>query len=197
MERADPAGRAEGAGQLPDTALDRLMPAWDHRERHSLALALPRERVLRAVDETRWRDLPLFHSLLLVGSLGTKRDKAEEPFLGSMTGGGFTELYRGPRELVVGAVVATRDPKGPAALADPVGGSFAAFDRPGHYKVAFNFHYDKGRLATETRVLSTDDATRRSFNRYWLLIRLPSGLIRREWLHGIRRRAESPAGHTP
>ncbi|MFD7257559.1 hypothetical protein [Streptomyces sp. NPDC059874] len=179
------------------TALGRLLPEWDHRERHSLAVDLPPGQVLRAVDETRWRDLPLFHTLMVVGSLGTKRDKAEEPFLGSMTDGGFTELHRGPHELVVGAVVATRDPKGPAALPDPAGDAFAAFDRPGHYKVAFNFHYDKGRLTTETRVLSTDDATRRTFARYWMVIRLPSGLIRREWLHGIRRRAQSPAGHTP
>ncbi|MFF4324430.1 hypothetical protein [Streptomyces sp. NPDC001568] len=179
------------------TALERLLPRYDHHERHSVAVRAPRESVLRAVDETRWRDVPLFHAMMVVGSLGTKRDKAQEPFLGSMTGGGFTELHRGPGELVVGAAVSVREPKGPAELAEPAGESFAAFERPGHYKVAFNFRYDNGRLITETRVLSTDEATRRSFARYWTLIRLPGGLIRREWLHGIRRRAESPSDRTP
>lgn len=175
-------------------ALDRLLPRWDHQERHEIAVRAPREQVLRAVDETRWKDLPLFHALLLIGSFGTRRDKAGEPFLGSMTGGGFTELHRDERQLVVGAVVATGEPKGPARLAEPVAASFTAFDRAGHYKVAFDFRVGEGRLTTETRVLSTDEATRRRFARYWTLIRLPSGLIRREWLHGIRRRAESPPG---
>lgn len=182
---------------MTERALDRLLPHWDHRERHEIAVRAPREDVLRAVDETRWRDLPLFHALLLVGSLGTKRAKAEEAFLGSMTEGGFTELHRTGHELVVGAVVATEEPKGPAALAEPAAESFAAFDRPGHYKVAFDFRVGEGRLTTETRVLSTDEAARRRFARYWMLIRLPSGLIRREWLHGIRRRAEAPGTPAP
>jgi hypothetical protein len=35
----------------------------------------------------------------------------------------------------------------------------------------------------------TDDHSRRVFGRYWLLIRPFSGLIRREWLAAIARRA--------
>lgn len=35
----------------------------------------------------------------------------------------------------------------------------------------------------------TDDAARRAFALYWLLIRGPSGLIRRSWLAAIDRRA--------
>ncbi|MFI1761462.1 hypothetical protein ACH41H_05260 [Streptomyces sp. NPDC020800] len=182
---------------MADRAMDRLLPRWDHRERHTIAVRAPGERVLRAVDETRWRDVPLFHVLMVAGSLGTRRDKAGEPFLASMTSGGFTELHRDDSQLVIGAVVATEEPKGPARLAEPVADAFAAFDRPGHYKVAFDFRVGEGRLTTETRVLSTDEAARRRFARYWMLIRLPSGLIRREWLHGIRRRAESPAGARP
>ncbi|MFE0100168.1 hypothetical protein [Streptomyces sp. NPDC059009] len=182
---------------MSDTALDRLLPRWDHRERHATAVRAPRERVLRAVEETRWREVPFCHALLLIGSLGTKRTKSEEPFLGAMTGGGFTELHRDESELVIGAVVAVEDPKGPALLAAPPGESFRAFDRPGYYKVAFNFRHDKGELTTETRVVSTDERARRAFARYWLLIRLPSGLIRRDWLHGIRRRAELPVRTGP
>ncbi|MFF8945258.1 hypothetical protein ACF1A5_23840 [Streptomyces sp. NPDC014864] len=190
-----PGNDGEGDGDGPaERALDRLLPRWDHRERHAVAVRAPGARVLRAVDETRWRDVPLFHALMLAGSLGTRRDRADEPFLGSMTSGGFTELHRDAHQLVVGAVVATEEPKGPARLAAPVARSFTDFDRPGHYKVAFDFRVVGGRLSTETRVLSTDEAARRRFARYWMLIRLPSGLVRREWLHGIRRRAESPPG---
>ncbi|MGW3954155.1 hypothetical protein ACWEKM_25260 [Streptomyces sp. NPDC004752] len=175
---------------MADRALDRLLPQWDHRERHEVAVRAPRAEVLRAVEETRWRDLPLCHALLMFGSFGTKRDKAKEPFITSMTDGGFTRLHRDGDQLVIGAVVSIEEPKGPATLTEPLDATFAAFDRHGHYKVAFDFRVVEGRLTTETRVISTDPASRRRFARYWALIRVPSGLIRREWLHGIRRRAE-------
>jgi hypothetical protein len=48
-------------------------------------------------------------------------------------------------------------------------------------------------ISTETRVLATDDLTRRGMARYWRLIVPGSGLLRRQWLDGIKRRAEG--GH--
>jgi hypothetical protein len=45
-------------------------------------------------------------------------------------------------------------------------------------------------VSTETRVFAPDDATRRSFARYWRVIYPGSALIRREWLGAIRRRAD-------
>ena len=44
------------------------------------------------------------------------------------------------------------------------------------------------RLVTETRVESTDARARRLFALYWLVIRLGSGLIRRDLLRAVRRR---------
>jgi hypothetical protein len=46
-------------------------------------------------------------------------------------------------------------------------------------------------VTTETRIVGTDATARRAFGRYWLLIRIPSGLIRRSWLAAIDRRARS------
>jgi hypothetical protein len=46
------------------------------------------------------------------------------------------------------------------------------------------------RLTTETRVLATGPIARRKFRIYWLGIRAGSGLIRREVLHAVARRAE-------
>jgi len=86
---------------------------------------------------------------------------------------------------------------------------FQRFDTGGHYKVALSFRHSAGRLSTQTRVAVTDEASRRRFGRYWVLIRLPSGLLRWEWLNGARRRldtggvapnhgqAETPAGNPP
>jgi hypothetical protein len=46
-------------------------------------------------------------------------------------------------------------------------------------------------ISTETRVRALDDLTRRGMARYWRLIVPGSGLLRRQWLDGIKKRAES------
>ena len=73
------------------------------------------------------------------------------------------------------------------------------FDRPGMAVAAWNFTVlptDEGSLvATETRVRCTDAAARRSFARYWRVVRPFSGLIRTEALRAIRRTAESSPSH--
>lgn len=68
---------------------------------------------------------------------------------------------------------------------------FRVFAEPGYAKMALNFAFDGDTLSTETRVLLTDEASRRAFRRYWLVIRPFSGLIRRLWLRGIDRRARA------
>lgn len=69
-----------------------------------------------------------------------------------------------------------------------------AWSQPGWIKVAMEFRLEctaaGTRLSTETRILATDPRTRRSFAAYWFLIRPFSGLIRRELLRSIARRAE-------
>jgi hypothetical protein len=44
-------------------------------------------------------------------------------------------------------------------------------------------------LATEIRVLLTDERSRQALGRCWLVIRPFSGLIRRRWLAAVVRRA--------
>jgi hypothetical protein len=45
-------------------------------------------------------------------------------------------------------------------------------------------------LTTETRVAVQDRAARRRFAIYWVVIQIGSGLIRRDLLQAVRRRAE-------
>jgi hypothetical protein len=73
---------------------------------------------------------------------------------------------------------------------------FVAYHEPGGVKMAFDFRAeDEGggwsTISTETRVVATDPATRGGMGRYWRLIVPGSGLLRRQWLDGIRRRAEA------
>lgn len=69
-----------------------------------------------------------------------------------------------------------------------------AFAAPGWVKVGYDFvlRADGARtlLSTETRVEATDARTGVLFGAYWTLIRLGSGLIRRDMLRAVARGAE-------
>jgi hypothetical protein len=71
---------------------------------------------------------------------------------------------------------------------------FVAFAQPGWAKVATDFRLEPERggtrISTETRVLATDVRARRAFTAYWIVIRVGSGLIRRDLLRAVARRAE-------
>jgi len=73
---------------------------------------------------------------------------------------------------------------------------FSSFAQPGYAKVAWNFQVqpmDRGfsLFSTETRVLASDDASRRSFRRYLRLVGPFSGFIRRRTLGLVKLDAES------
>ncbi len=132
-------------------------------------------------------------ALMRVRSAGRLRMAAHHRVLEDMTGAGFAALARSGDELVVAALGRPWAPRGAQAprlalQADPAG-FFAGFTAPGWAKIAVNFRVSAGELTTETRVLLTDQRSRRAFRRYWLLIRPFSGLIRRQWLVAIVRRA--------
>jgi hypothetical protein len=169
--------------------LDQVLPQWDHRERHSVAVDAPPAAVWSAVEAVSWRSVPVFRALSRLRSPRRPAPGLDRPVLERMLAGGFTVLGRSADELVIGSVVRLAAPRGAVPLGADPGRAVRGFDRPGHYKLALGFRLAGGRLSTETRVLATDPASRRAFRRYWLVVRLPSGLIRREWLRAIRRRA--------
>lgn len=75
--------------------------------------------------------------------------------------------------------------------------AFRAFAEPGFAKILWNVRVrgENGKtvLSTETRVLCTDDRTRRFFKAYWTVVQHGSDLTRRDMLRGWRRRAEAAA----
>jgi hypothetical protein len=107
----------------------------------------------------------------------------------------FVPLAEDPgREVVVGGIGQMWRLAGGDSPAFRDASGFVGFREPGYAKVATNFSAlplgDITELRTETRVLTTDPASRRAFGRYWRIIRPWSGLIRRSWLRAARRRAE-------
>lgn len=193
----------------PPTALDALLPRYDFGEEHTTLVHAPPQRVFAALREITPADLPLMVFLMSIRSLPTRLAGARSlhpdkrrPLLETVLAGGFTLLAEEPdRELVIGFVGQPWKLRGGSWRPVRDGRDFIACAQPGLVKVATNFllqaEGDGTRLATATRILVADPASRRAFGRYWLLIRPGSGLIRREWLRAVERRAERAEAGRP
>jgi hypothetical protein len=168
------------------TLLSEVLPEYDFCERHARRIDAPPERVFAAVRELSADDTPAVRLLFRLRGL---RGDTARPIFDQMERFGFEILAEEPgRELVVAAIGQPWKLRGGAR---PRGVDFRTFAEPGYAKMALNWRLVDGTLTTETRVQLTDGTARRSFRRYWLLVRPFSGLIRRAWLRAIARRAIS------
>ena len=181
-------------GFRPLSLLDEVMPRYDVHELHSLWMPASPPDAYRAVMEVTARDVRLFGPLMRLRTFGRSRHvfDADGPLLEEMVKIGFMPLGDRPgEEIVVGAIGRFWSP---FENRPPVVDDFGEFDEPGYAKASLNFavrpERDGSRITTETRIVGTDAAASRNFRRYWLLIRLGSGALRRSWLKAIRRRLE-------
>jgi hypothetical protein len=173
--------------------MDELLTTWHFRERHRRSTGAPAYALLTAAEELTWAEVPVLRTLMRIRTAGRLPKDPDQRILGDMSAIGFVVLDRTGDELVLGAVGRPWVPGGgraprPDDQGNPVA-SFTGFDTAGWAKMIANFHVAGGELTTETRVLLTDDESRRAFRRYWLLILPFSGLIRRHWLAAIVHRA--------
>jgi hypothetical protein len=182
------------------TALGRFLPAWHFREVHSTLVSAPRDRVYRAVLDVTPEEILFFRTLVAVRRLGRRIPEGilnpppGKPLLAVAARTQFRVLeQRPPEEIAIGTILIS--PEGRAATPPASALEFeAARLRSGVALAAMNFRLTNAAggtlLVTETRVFAPDRDVRRRFALYWLVIRPGSGLIRRMWLRGIRRRAE-------
>lgn len=189
--------------------LDAFSRTPDFSERHERTVEAPADAVWAAATAVTPAEIRLLAPLMAVRSLPKvlARRRPESPavddgsFLEVFEREGFVELHRdagvtdGRAVAIYGAAGRFWSPtrNAPVPLADAQ--AFARHDGAGTVKVAFSLEVvERGAstlLTTETWIVGTDRAARRAFGRYWLLIRGPSGLIRRSWLAAIDRRARA------
>jgi hypothetical protein len=168
------------------TLLDDVLPNWHFRERHRRRVDADPERVFTAVRQLSLAETPVARTLLRLRGMRAREDR---PVLDEMHDVGFEVEAESPgRELVFGGIGQPWKLRGGERRR---GVDFGSFTEPGFAKMAFNFRLEASTLSTETRVLLTDEPSRRAFRNYWLVIRPFSGLIRRAWLRAIVRRAEA------
>ena len=172
--------------------IDHYLPQYDVRACYEIAVRAPWSRVYRAARELDFQGSRIARALFKLRGLPEGTLSLE-----GMLRWGFVLLAEEPEQEFVLGLVGRFWVRSPHIISVPAT-SFIDFSRPGLAKAVMNLAFFPGeagtvRLATETRVFCPDEATRRSFRRYWRLIGPFSGLIRKEWLRLIKKQAESLA----
>jgi len=177
-----------------ETPLDTFLPRFDHNEVHSRHVKAPPARVLAAAREVTPGEVPLLVALMAIRSGPRLRGLVlDRPIVRQFERSGFARLEETEDTLVLGGVGRYWTPSG--GVRRVTAEEWFAFDAPGYAKAAVDFRVEPApdggtTLWTETRITATDEAARRRFRCYWLLIHAGSAAIRIAWLRAIARRAE-------
>lgn len=175
------------------TTLAEALPGSCFSERHSLDIEASPDHVWAALTALCWDDLRVTKPLMRLRGLGRAPGAGSRRVLDQ---GPVRPLRLNAPQYAAGATIGRpwqlRPEPGPEVkdLQD-----VADFGEPGWLKYGMDFSLAElptghTRVATTTLCEPTDEAARRWFRSYWLLIRPFSGLIRRDMLHAIARRAQ-------
>ena len=182
----------------PRGRLDELMPEYQFSERHSARVHARPEQVILATRQSTFADLKSLLTLLKIRGVVLRTpfhdmgDLQTQRILDKFAEAGY--LFDGSEQEIamfgVWNVRANRRPEVHTLQ------EYADYRDPGAVKMAFDFTVEDmgdgwSTLRAETRVAATDASTLRGVGRYWRLIVPGSGLLRRQWLKAIKKRAES------
>ncbi|MFN2469589.1 MAG: hypothetical protein ABR583_01075 [Gaiellaceae bacterium] len=180
--------------------LDRWLPEYEFSERHEVLIAAPPKAVDRALREVSLAEVPVVRTLMrlraLPARLRGRQLSQRRPFVELMCEGlgGTVLLDRPGEELVVGLAGQFWKVRGDVVRFGSAE-EFERYDRPDVARAVLGFELAQRpgavRLVTVTRVHVADEAARRRFARYWLVVRPFSGLIRVTFLRAVKRHAEA------
>jgi hypothetical protein len=186
---------------IVDVQLDELLPEPDHVTRQSRWIAASPSVVWDALHEVKLTGLPVtvvlsaarFLPVLIAGKgFGQLRDR---PFLEVLPVPLLSS--EAPSSVVFGGALQawrlTGGKKAPELDAD----GLRAWSEPGWVKAGMEFRLtpvgNGTELSSETRVVSTDDGSRRRFAAYWVFVQPGSTAIRWEVLTAVALKAEARA----
>ena len=181
----------------PKILLDDIMPEYQFFERHSARIHARSELVMQAIRQSTFGDMKSLMTLLKIRGAALRIHDSGDFLQDKRVLDAFSEsgyLSGGSEhEIVMFGVWNARANRRPEVRTSQ---EFAAYREQGAVKMAYDFNVEDtgggwSTISTETRVLALDDVTRRGMGRYWRLIVPGSGLLRRQWLEGIKKRAES------
>ncbi len=183
---------------LRPTALDNLVPRWDWRSASTIWVGASAGDVTVAFEQVSMMELP--------AASGTSRHAREglatftaPTLLQDLLDEGYFLLYEEPeRELVLGRVGRFWRPGASSAVVVTGRRAFCDFDDAGYAKAALALQIKPVAptmgggcmVGVESRVLTTDEATRRELSRHQLMGPWASPVGRIELLRVLRQRAE-------
>jgi len=182
------------------TLLDDVMPEYQFIERHSTRIHARPEQVMQAIRQSTFGDMRSLATLLKIRAAALRIQSTGDSWQDRRVLDAFSEsgylLGGSEHEVVMAGVANVREKRRPDVRTLQ---EIAAYREPGSVKMAYDFVVEDAgggwcTVSTETRVLALDDSTRRGMGRYWRLIVPGSGMLRRQWLDGIKRRAEGAPG---
>jgi hypothetical protein len=179
------------------SGLDRFLPEYDVRERHSIAIQAPARLVFETARRYDMKSLGPVAAILSMRAwaLGSTRSRAPRRGFVEETrslGWGVLEEETG-RYYCSGAVCQPWLPDVVFRAVPP--DEFSGYGEPDLVKIAWTLEAlplgpERTRFSTETRVAATDPEARRKFLRYWKFVRPGVVLIRYFLLRGIGRAAQ-------
>ena len=179
----------------PKTRLDQIMPEYQFSERHAARIHARPEQVMEATRQSTFADMKSLVTLLKIrgavlrqpvhdtGALHNRRILDGLPNSGFFFDGSENEIA-----MFWGWNAWAQRRPDVHTLQE-----FAAYREPGLVKMGLNFRVEEAgngwcTMTTEQRVSAQDVG--RGMAIYWRLIVPGSGLLRRQWLGGIKERAE-------
>ena len=179
------------------TLLDDIMPEYQFSERHSARIHAKPEQVMQAIHQSTFSDMKSLATLLRIRGAALRIHDNGDAFqdkriLDTFLASGY--LFGGSDHEIV--MCGGANVRAQRRLAARTVQEYAVDREPGGVKIAYHFNVEDtgggwSTISAETRVVALDDATRRGMGRYWRLIVPGSGLLRLQWLAGIKKRAES------
>ncbi|MET0754409.1 MAG: hypothetical protein ABWZ66_13585 [Pyrinomonadaceae bacterium] len=168
--------------------IDDFMPRFDFKETHDIRIRATAEKVFRALTEVDFCESTIIRWLIRLRGMSTGKVTLRELQKSIFEKLGESEN----REFLVGLAGKFWTPMGNLQKIDA--SNFREFNEKGFAKAACNFRLDETTgetlLTTETRIKCMDAESRKSFGFYWTFIQSFSGLIRKEALKLVKRKAE-------
>lgn len=169
--------------------IDEFIPHFIASEYHALEVSAPVQRVYSSLLSIDFKDSQIIRTLFRLRGI-----PGRGLTLHDLQNAGFIHLGEvADREYVLGLVGRFWNYRAEPVLVNPL--DFRAFKEKGYAKAVISFSFHRlgrttTRAETETRVVCTDEASRRRFRIYWFFVAPFSGLIRKEMLRLIKAAAE-------
>jgi hypothetical protein len=186
--------------ETPDELLDLIMPDYEVRVRHGASVESSADVAFDSICDLDFEHLPgVANALFKTRELLLHGNHAEQPMprglLDQLASIGWTVVPdSSSREVVL--VTVTQPWESNPVFRGLAREEFARFSEPGFAKIAVSLRTIPSgdgtcEVQSETRVKTTDPASRSRFRRYWALVSPGVALIRVALLQQVKRQAES------